>query len=108
MNRQLSFSPKLMTRSFDLELTSRLNLLVAMMYSINSWHSALSLEMRAALNSGSLTNVSEAATWSLQTSRMSPAACSISSCCFSSELMGVAMFFNLLKTASSLDDEHNR
>lgn len=52
MNLQLSLSPKLTTRSLDLELTSSLKRLAAWMYSISSWHSFVMSALSGSLSSG--------------------------------------------------------
>lgn len=102
MNLQLSFSPKLATLSFDLELASRLNLLDATMYSMSSWHSSLISFSREALSSGSLINDSTAKTCSLQTSWMMVLASSTWVSGSDMSLLRSAILRSFLKTSRSL------
>ena len=105
MKRQLSFSPKLTTRSLDLEFTSRWKRFAATMYSARSSHSPSISWESLFLISGSFMNDSTAKICSLEMSRIMVRACSTRSCCNASSLLAAATLSSFLKISSSLAAE---
>lgn len=96
MNLQLNRSPKLTTRSLDLELTSSLKRFAACMYSMSSWHSFFMSSFRASLKSGVVRTASAADRWSSQMSWIRLLASSSNSVWVFSMPTAASIFLSLL------------